>query len=269
MKRRRQNKEKGIANNPNMLLKSADTPASQSEGSDSSPGGCLKMNLCFNRESESDYNPNEPSPEPIRAYSPYESAYKVDPARGSFKKYTEEEMRRFDRNFDINIDKFKKEDLDTTPASFEQIFNTIKQLTSLAKMESEIPIMALVYMEKLMKKTGILINENNWKRIVLITLCVASKIWDDDSFENEHFAQVYKDIPLREISRLEKTFLNLIEYEVMVTRKQFTKYTFILNTFCNDSMKNFETPAKQRSLKNLEFKSERMQNKHMSKVKFN
>ncbi|CAI2374587.1 unnamed protein product [Moneuplotes crassus] len=269
MKRRRQQKEKDIANNPNMLMKSADTPASQSDESESSPDGCLKMNLCFNRQSESDYDPNEPSPEPIRAFSRYESAYKINPACGSLKKYTEEEMRRFDRNYDINTDEFKKESLDTTPSSFEQIFNTIKQLTNLAKMESEIPIMALVYMEKLMKKTGILINENNWKRIVLITLCVASKIWDDDSFENEHFAQVYKDIPLREISRLEKTFLNLIEYEVMVSRKQFTKYSFILNTFCNDSMKNFETPAKQRSLKKLEFQSERMQNKHLSKIKFN
>lgn len=163
MKRRRQDRDKPIPNNPNMLLGAVDTPKSISETSKESSGCCLKMNFCSNNGSES-------SPEPIRAYSPFESAYKIDPSKGSLKKYTEVEMRRFDRNFDIEKNEFKTEGLDTSQVSFETIFETIKELTNLAKMESEIPIMALVYMEKLMKKTGILINEHNWKRIVLITL---------------------------------------------------------------------------------------------------
>lgn len=50
-----------------------------------------------------------------------------------------------------------------------------------------------------MKKTGILVNEHNWERLVLITLFLASKIWDDDSLENEHFPKVIDDITLKEI----------------------------------------------------------------------
>jgi len=57
-------------------------------------------------------------------------------------------------------------------------------------MEREIPLMALIYIERFVTKTGILINHLNWRRIVLITLIIASKIWDDDSLENIHFPKV-------------------------------------------------------------------------------
>jgi hypothetical protein len=134
-------------------------------------------------------------------------------------------------------------------------------------MESEIPIMSLIYIERLMKKTGIMINEQNWNKIVLITLCIASKIWDDDSLENEHFAKVFPDITLKEISMLEKTFLNLIDYEVMITSKQFTKYAFIFSTFCNGEIPDFSSPEKKKSVKKLEFESERIAYKYRSRIK--
>ena len=50
-------------------------------------------------------------------------------------------------------------------------------------------------------------NYANWKRLTLISLILASKIWDDDSLENVHFPQVMSDITLKEISGLEKVFL--------------------------------------------------------------
>ena len=50
-------------------------------------------------------------------------------------------------------------------------------------------------------------NHANWKRLTLITLLLASKIWDDDSLENVHFPQVMPDVTLKEIANLEKVFL--------------------------------------------------------------
>jgi hypothetical protein len=66
----------------------------------------------------------------------------------------------------------------------EDIANYSKYVTVSSKMENEIPIIALVYVERILRKTGILINKFNWKRILLVCLCVASKVWDDDSLEN-------------------------------------------------------------------------------------
>lgn len=70
-------------------------------------------------------------------------------------------------------------------------------------MESEIPIISLIYIEKLLRKCGVLVNCHNWRRIVLTTLCIGSKIWDDDSLENIHFPKVMYDVTLKDISTLE------------------------------------------------------------------
>jgi hypothetical protein len=54
-------------------------------------------------------------------------------------------------------------------------------------MENEIPLIAMVYIERILRKCGLLVNSFNWKRLLLICLCIASKVWDDDSLENIHF----------------------------------------------------------------------------------
>jgi len=260
-----------IANNNNMLIDNTKS-ISKSESEESS-GGCLKINMCFNKSSESEFNPNQ-SHDRIQEkynYTPFESAYKLDNKVGSMKKYVEEEMMKFNSNYDVSTQKFVPRDakspiltknISEQSGNFAFIFESIKEWTNSSKMESEIPIMALVYIERLMKKTGVLVNIHNWSRIVMVTLCIASKIWDDESLENEHFAQVFKNVSLKEISVLEKSFLNLIEYEVMITSKQFTKYAFILSTFCNGEVPDPSSPERQKSVKKMHFESERLQYKY-------
>lgn len=101
-------------------------------------------------------------------------------------------------------------------------------------MEKEIPLMALVYIERFMSSTGMLLNHWNWRRIVLIVLIIASKVWDDDSLENIHFPQVMPDISLREVNSLEKIFLELIDYKLHIRGAEYAKYYFILQTIANE-----------------------------------
>lgn len=100
-------------------------------------------------------------------------------------------------------------------------------------MEKEIPILCLIYIERFLTKSGLLMNYQNWKRLTLISLILASKIWDDDSLENVHFPQVMSDITLKEISSLEKVFLNLIDFDLVIRGSEYAKYYFILKTFAN------------------------------------
>ena len=98
------------------------------------------------------------------------------------------------------------------------------------RMEKEIPILCLIYIERFLRKSGLLMNHSNWKRITLISLILASKIWDDDSLENVHFPQVLSDISLKEVSSLEKVFLNLIDFDLVIRGAEYAKYYFILKT---------------------------------------
>mmetsp|Transcript_5435 Transcript_5435/g.6185 ORF Transcript_5435/g.6185 Transcript_5435/m.6185 type:complete len:121 (+) Transcript_5435:105-467(+) len=101
-------------------------------------------------------------------------------------------------------------------------------------MEKEIPLMALVYIERFMNHTGMLLNHWNWRRIVLIVLLIASKVWDDDSLENIHFPQVMPDITLKEVNALEKIFLELTDYRLHIRGAEYAKYYFILQTIQNE-----------------------------------
>ena len=66
----------------------------------------------------------------------------------------------------------------------EQVASYATHVTTRSKMENEIPIIALVYLERILSKRGVLVNRYNWKRLMLVCLCIASKVWDDDSLEN-------------------------------------------------------------------------------------
>jgi hypothetical protein len=104
-------------------------------------------------------------------------------------------------------------------------------------MENEIPVVCLVYVEKLMLSTGILLNKYNWRRMLLICLCLASKIWDDDSLENVHFPKVMPDVTNYEINKLEQIFLEFIDYKLVIRGSEYAKYYFILKTLAADIYK--------------------------------
>ena len=115
--------------------------------------------------------------------------------------------------------------------TIEELYYYCKYVIISGRMEKEIPILCLVYIERFLTKTGLLMNHANWKRVTLISLLLASKIWDDDSLENVHFPQVMPDITLKEITSLEKVFLSLIDFDLIIRGAEYAKYYFILKTF--------------------------------------
>jgi len=97
-------------------------------------------------------------------------------------------MRIFDHNYNFENDELVGgvAEYQGDPA-LEEMYYFCKYVIISGRMEKEIPILCLVYIERFLKKTGLLMNWSNWKRITLISLILASKIWDDDSLENVHF----------------------------------------------------------------------------------
>lgn len=117
--------------------------------------------------------------------------------------------------------------------SLEELYYYCKYVIISGRMEKEIPILCLVYIERFLTKTNLLMNFANWKRMTLISLLLASKIWDDDSLENVHFPQVMPDVSLKEISSLEKVFLSMLDFDLVIRGGEYAKYYFILKTFAD------------------------------------
>ena len=116
-------------------------------------------------------------------------------------------------------------------------------------MEKEVPIIALVYIERLLIKSGFGLNKKNWRRITLTALIMGSKIWDDESFENENFAKAFPTYKTKEINEMERVFLNFIEYNLYIKSSEYAKYYFILRTFAEKNKKSF--PLRPLDLKTI------------------
>jgi len=59
-----------------------------------------------------------------------------------------------------------------------QIFEFCANILLSTKMEKEVIIISLIYIERFIFNTGILINSRNWKRLIFISLVIASKVFN-------------------------------------------------------------------------------------------
>lgn len=123
------------------------------------------------------------------------------------------------------------------------IYNLCKNIIVRGRMEKEVSILALVYLERLVLKTGVRVNEFNWKRLLFTVLVVSSKTWDDESFENSHFAEVFSMYTIRQINSMECIFLTLVDYALTVKSSDYAKYYFVLRTYSDRKSRSFPLKA--------------------------
>lgn len=123
--------------------------------------------------------------------------------------------------------------------SEDEIYNFSKNMIIRCRMEKECSLICLIYIERLIEKTGLYITEKNWKRLVLLCLILASKVWDDESYENKHFSQAFTVVSLRELNSMEMVFLGLIDYEVGIKNSDYAKYYFVMRTYAEKNNRSF------------------------------
>lgn len=168
-----------------------------------------------------------------------------------FNNYIETQLLKFHPNYDFDVEEMLDKDMCNSSLALmetfvserptqEEIYYYAKYIVLSSRMEKEIPLVALAYIERILTKVGILMNHWNWRRIMLISLIIASKIWDDESLENVHFPKAMPELSIKEINQLEKIFLDLIGYDLVVKGSDHAKYYFILRAMA----KEFENPTK-------------------------
>ncbi len=104
------------------------------------------------------------------------------------------------------------------------------------------------------------LHPTNWRPLVLCSLLVAQKVWDDRYLSNADFAFIYPFFTTEEINRLEQKFLELIQYNVTVKASLYAKYYYELRTLYKDNEKEFPlTPLNSADAGKLEIRSHKYQ----------
>lgn len=128
---------------------------------------------------------------------------------------------------------FNDPELYTEFPAVEDVKNYCMNIMVTCKMEKEIIMASLVYLERMLVRNDYGLTLRNWRRLILTSLILASKIWDDESFENHNFAKVFSLYDTEQINEMERMMLERLDYDVEVSTPEYTKYYFVLRHFAD------------------------------------
>ena len=98
--------------------------------------------------------------------------------------------------------------------------------------------------------------QTSWRPIILISLMVAQKMWDDKYLSNSDFSTIYPFFDNKQLNVLEMKFLELIQYNTHIKFSIYTKYYLELKSLVPDfplkPMDVFTMAKLEKQSKNME-----------------
>ena len=107
--------------------------------------------------------------------------------------------------------------------------NWISHFHKHAQLEDDVLLITVIYFERLVSTRAIALTGKTFRAVILTSLLIASKIWDDVSMENGDFAAI-ADWPLHKVNELEVLALEALDWRCTVTAGEYTTYFFKLRS---------------------------------------
>merc|ERR1712072_236653 len=137
-----------------------------------------------------------------------------------------------------------------------QVSNFIRNLSTMARMGVEASVAGLAYTERFLACTGMQLTARNWRRLLLVCWLMASKVWDDESMENRHFAELSPLFTLDDINLLERHFVQAVGYDLSLGPSMYARYYLSLRAIMQANEKVFPMrPLNSDMVKKLEERS--------------
>eukprot|EP00441_Pelagodinium_beii_P047042 CAMPEP_0197622722 /NCGR_PEP_ID=MMETSP1338-20131121/2902_1 /TAXON_ID=43686 ORGANISM="Pelagodinium beii, Strain RCC1491" /NCGR_SAMPLE_ID=MMETSP1338 /ASSEMBLY_ACC=CAM_ASM_000754 /LENGTH=97 /DNA_ID=CAMNT_0043192471 /DNA_START=43 /DNA_END=336 /DNA_ORIENTATION=- len=83
--------------------------------------------------------------------------------------------------------------------------------------------MALIYIDRLVKIQGIVVNRFTIHRLLATATVVSAKFLDDQYYSNKWYADVC-GLKLKQLNSLERCFMSLLRWKVAVSPEEFGAY---------------------------------------------
>ena len=130
---------------------------------------------------------------------------------------------------------------------------------------SECCVLSLIYINRIIALTGLSLQSTNWRPLILVSLMVSQKVWDDKYLSNADFSYIYPFFDTQQLNTLEMKFLEMIQYNVYVKDSLYTKYYLELKTLVPE-----DSPLKPMdsfTMKKIESQSKMLEYDYKKKAK--
>lgn len=106
----------------------------------------------------------------------------------------------------------------------EDMSGFIDALYDIAQFSGECCVICLIYINRIFALTNIPLLPTTWRPLVLVSLLVAQKMWDDKYLSNSDFSTIYPFFDNQQLNVLEMKFLENIQYNTHIKFSIYTKY---------------------------------------------
>ena len=143
--------------------------------------------------------------------------------------------------------------------SRDEISGFIEAIYDLAQFSPECCVICLVYINRINALTDMPLLPTTWRPLVIISLMIAQKMYDDKYLSNADFQYIYPFFDSNQFNMLEVKFVDLIQYNTHIKLSIYTKYYLELKSLSPDDFPL--EPMNVYQLTTLEKKSSSMEEK--------
>lgn len=121
-----------------------------------------------------------------------------------------------------------------TLPTLPDVFCFLQALTLSGRFSPPCNLVALIYLNRLVTNTHLVMHAGNWRPLLLVALLLAQKVWDDRSLSSRDFAVVCPLFTPTTIRRLERKFLAALAFSLEVSQSQYATYYFELRSLSSE-----------------------------------
>ena len=103
------------------------------------------------------------------------------------------------------------------------ILDYLERICKYACCSPECYVLSLIYIDRLIQRSSFVLNSHNVHRVIITSITLAAKFFDDQFFDNAYYARV-GGISKGEMNAMELDFLFLINFSLFVSPSVYNKY---------------------------------------------
>lgn len=103
------------------------------------------------------------------------------------------------------------------------LYDYLYRIKYYSEMSDSTVIIALIYIDRFCEITSITLTPYNIHRILFGSILCAIKYNEDVFYENKYYAEI-AGVSLKELNKIEYDFIDLIDFNLFITKQQFDQY---------------------------------------------